>query len=149
MFTSFIHIWFNKWFCQDNKHIQFYPKCQTLYVRQAWGEKENLFPGKKMINWLFKFGHGNRFSFYFLIKPGMEVIWKQLHLQATVHYQITVWIKREGHRWQLRDRVLQKSSSVSVLPRSSNNVIIVIGQTETWEACDLLCFSFHSLWIKL
>lgn len=86
------------------------------------GEKEN----DKLIVQVW-----SRQSFYFLIKPRMEVIWKQLHLQATVHYQITVWIKREGHRRQPRDRVLQKSSSVSVLPRSSNNVIIVIGQTET------------------
>lgn len=90
--------------------------------RKSFSQKEN----DKLIVQVW-----SRQSFYFLIKPRMEVIWKQLHLQATVHYQITVWIKREGHRRQPRDRVLQKSSSVSVLPRSSNNVIIVIGQTET------------------
>lgn len=76
---------------------------KTLYFRQAWGEKEN----DKLIVQVW-----SQQSFYFLIKPRMEVIWKQLHLQATVHYQITVWIKREGHRRQPRDRVLQKSSSV-------------------------------------
>lgn len=78
MFTSLIHIWFNEWFCQDNKHIQLYPKCQKHFISDRRGER------KKTINWLCKFGHGS--LFIFLLNRG----WRSFGNSCTCRPQCTI-----------------------------------------------------------
>lgn len=78
MFTSLIHIWFNEWFCQDNKHIQLYPKFQKHFISDRRGER------KKTINWLCKFGHGS--LFIFLLNRG----WRSFGNSCTCRPQCTI-----------------------------------------------------------